>query len=177
MLAWALFMAAQATPVASVVPPPAPPPSNQATAGNLGVIQLWTDNPEEFMAAWNQPTPPRLSTTTKTKRNNPISTLIIFSGCKGDAAGNCNLKGSIKILDPDGDVYSEHNNVEFFSGPAMEGHNLRLSPSGLVLTIEDGEKLGAYTAQISMTDHNANVTVVTEEKLTISEADPQSGKN
>ncbi|MEP7348785.1 MAG: hypothetical protein ABI668_02400 [Sphingorhabdus sp.] len=134
------------------------------------VVQLWSDNSEEFLAAWHQPSPPHLRTTRKIERNKPITAFIIFAGCKGDAVGKCNLNGSIEFRDPDGKIYGENKNVDIWSGPPIEGYNLRLSPIGPTLVVEDGEKLGDYTVRITITDRNANVTATTEEKLTVVEA-------
>jgi hypothetical protein len=165
MLDVVLAILAQATsPVA------APTLSNQAKVDNLMILQLWSNNPDEFMRAWNQLTPPTLITTTKIERNKPISAFIIFAGCRGDAAGKCNLNGSIEFRDPYGKIYGKNENLDFWSGPPIEGFNLRLSPIGPGLIIEDGEKLGDYTVRITVTDRNADVTAVTEEKLTVVEA-------
>jgi hypothetical protein len=164
MLTLALAVAAQ------VSTEPKTPLTNQARAENLMVLQLWSDNSEEFFKAWNQPNPPRLVTTTKIERNKPITAFVIFAGCKGDANGNCKLQGDIEFRDPDGKIYGQHAKVDLWTGPAIEGYNLRLSPVSPALVIEDGEKLGDYTVRITFTDRNAGVTAVTEEKLTVVEA-------
>lgn len=164
MLAAALLTLAQAT-------APAPEPTNQARVENFMLVQLWTDDPDKFLAAWNQPSPPRLNINTKVERNQLITAFVIFSGCKADTTGNCNLTGDIEFRDPDGEIYGESKDIDFWSGPAIEGFNLRLSPIGPSLVIEDGEKLGKYTVRITVTDNNANVTAVTEEELTIVEAE------
>ncbi len=168
MLTTILAILAQAT-----SPAAAPALTNQAKVENLMVVQLWSNNSEEFLTAWKQPSPPSLRTTTKIERNKPITAFIIFAGCKGDAAGKCNLHGSIEFRDPDGKVYGEHKDVDIWSGPVLDGYNLRLSPIGPTLVIEDGEKLGDYTVRITVTDRNANVTAATEEKLTVVEAAPK----
>lgn len=151
-------------------PSDAPVLTREAKVENLMLLQVWSGNSEEFLKAWYQPTPPTLKTTTKTERNKPVTAFIIFAGCKGDASGNCNLKGRIEYRDPDGKIYGEHDNVDFWSGPAIDGYDLRLSPVGSSLLVEDGEKLGDYTVRITMTDRIANVTAITEEKLTVVEA-------
>lgn len=146
------------------------PLTNEGRAGDLMILQLWSDKPDEFLTEWSKPTPPSLRTTTKIERNKRITAFIIFAGCKGDVAGKCNLKGSLEFRDPEGQIYGEHKEVDIWSGPPIEGYNLRLSPVGPSLVIEDGEKLGDYTVRITVTDRNAKVTAITEEKLTVVEA-------
>lgn len=173
MLALALMLAAQTAPAAETPAPAMEAPArftNQARAGDLFLLQLWSSNPTEFLEAWNRPTPPNLRTTTRIERNRPITAFVIFAGCRADAAGNCNLSGSIEFRDPDGGIYGQHDNISFWSGPAIAGYNLRLSPVGPALRVEDGEKLGTYTVRITVTDRNADVTAITEERLTVIEA-------
>lgn len=144
--------------------------TNQAKVKNLMLVQLWSKNPDEFLKEWNQPTPPNLKTSTTIERNKTIEAFVIFAGCKGDALGNCNLNGSYVIRDPDGAVYGEQSNIDFWSGPELAGKELRLSPVGARLTIEDREKLGVYTVRITATDRNSGATAVTEENLKVVEA-------
>ena len=165
MLTTILIILAQTT-----APAATPALTNQAKVENLMVVQLWSSNSEEFLTAWNQSSPPSLKTTSRIERNKRITAFIIFAGCKGDAAGNCNLNGSVEFRDPDGKIYGEQKNVDFWSGAAIDGYNLRLSPVAPALVIEDGEKLGDYTVRITVTDRNANVTAITEEKLKVVEA-------
>ena len=166
MLALALLLALQA-PAAEIA---AKPLTNEGRAGDLMILQLWSDKPDAFLTEWNKPTPPRLITTTKIERNQRITAFIIFAGCKGDAAGTCDLNGNIEFRDPDGKIYGEIKDLEIWSGPPIEGYDLRLSPAGPAMAIEDGEKLGDYTVRITVTDRNADVTATTEEKLTVVEA-------
>ena len=144
--------------------------SNQAKVENLMVVQLWTDDSDGFLKAWGQATPPNLRTTTTIERNKHITAFVIFAGCKGDAAGKCNLRGSFVFHDPDGQIYGEQHDLTFWDGPAPDGYNLRLSPIGPSMVIEDKEKLGDYSVNITITDRNSGATAVTEEKLTVVEA-------
>ncbi len=160
------LLSASVSPAVETAPKPL---TNEGRAGELMILQLWSDKPDEFLTAWSKPTPPNLRKTTKIERNKHITAFIIFAGCKGDASGKCNLNGDIEFRDPDGKIYGENKNVDIWSGPPIEGHNLRLSPIGPALVIEDGEKLGDYTVRITITDRNANVTAITEEKLTVVE--------
>jgi hypothetical protein len=165
MLALALLLALQA-PAADIA---AKPLTNESRAGDLMILQLWSDKPDAFLMEWNKPTPPSLRTTIKIERNKRITSFIIFAGCKSDTAGKCDLNGNIEFRDPEGKIYGEIKDVDIWSGPPIGGYNLRLSPVGPAMMIGDGEKLGDYTVRITVTDRNANVTAMTEEKLTVVE--------
>lgn len=150
-----------------------PPYREQAKVGDLMIVQLWTDKPDAFLNAWNQPSPPNLGTTTKIQRKKPITAFVIFAGCKGDTAGNCKLTGDIEFRDPDGQPYGAHRNIDFWSGVAIEGYELRLSPAGSTLVVEDGEKLGEYAVRITVTDDVAKAVAVTEQKIDVVESSPE----
>ena len=134
------------------------------------ILQLWSDKPDEFLTEWSKPTTPNLRTTTKIERNKPITGFIIFAGCKADASGKCILQGNLEFRDPDGQIYGETKDVDIWSGPPIDGYNLRLSPVSPAMIIEDGEKLGDYTVRITITDRNADVTATTKERLKVVEA-------
>lgn len=146
-------------------------PARQARAGDLMLIQLWADDDKQFLEEWGQPTPPRLSTTTSTVRNDPITMFIVFGGCKADAAGNCRVSGRVEFTDPDGLPYGPGHEIRVWETAApANSRSLMLSPSSIGMIVEDGEKLGEYRVRLSVTDEVAGVTAVTEEELTVSEA-------
>ena len=149
------------------------PLTEQARAGDLLLLQLWADDEATFLEEWSQPTPPRLTTTTATRRNDAIMMFIIFAGCTPNSAGNCSLIGKVDITDPDGLPYGTGTGSEFTvseSAAAPDPQLLVLSPASVGLIIEDGEKLGKYRVRLSVTDRVAGVTAVTEEELTVTEA-------
>lgn len=146
-------------------------PGPQARAGELLLLQLWADDDQQFLKEWSQPTPPRLSTSTSTVRNDPITMFIVFGGCKADSAGNCRLTGKVEFTDPDGLPYGPGHEFRAWETRAPANSKLlMLSPASIGMIIEDGEKLGEYRVRLSVTDEVAGVTAVTEEELTVSEA-------
>jgi hypothetical protein len=151
--------------------PPDPVLTERARAGSLLVLQLWADDQERFLEQWNQPTPPNLTNTTSTRRNDPVTMFIIFAGCTPNAEGNCRLTGNVEFTDPDGLPYGTGHEFVVSDGPAgPKPELLVLSPASIGLVIEDGEKLGKYRVRLSVTDQVAGVTAVTEEVLAVTEA-------
>jgi hypothetical protein len=176
MLGYAAFLTlAAATPsVATDRPPPPPSVSAEATTGAFHVIQLWSDDEARFMREWQQPTPPKLTTSSRIQRNQPISLFLVFGGCQPDAKGNCDVAGTIDIIDPAGKPYGSHGDVKFWNAqPAPPAQALALSPQGMTMLIEDGEVLGDYIVRIAATDLVAKVTASTEQVITVVEAGTQ----
>ena len=167
-----LSMLFAATLLALQTPSAEPPaqPGPEARAGDLHVLQLWSVDQDQFMRQWQQATPPNLTTDSRTERNRPIFMFLIFGGCRADAQGNCRLTGNIEIRDPDGAIYEAPANAIFWDNqPAPNPQLLTLSPQGLGLRIEDGEKLGVYRIRVSVTDVHAGRTAYTESEITVVE--------
>ncbi|MEP3227139.1 MAG: hypothetical protein ABJO01_14265 [Parasphingorhabdus sp.] len=131
----------------------------EATAGDLRILHLWSTKPDQFIEAWNGPTPPSLPTTTKTERNKPIQQYILYANCKTNEAGDCHLKAALDIYAPDGSRYGDTMVYDALPPtPAGTRNVIRLAPQGLGLRVEDGEQLGAYRLELAITDVNAKVT-------------------
>src|SRR5687768_423944 len=86
---------------------PAPPHTSRASLDGFGVMLLLTPDHEGFLRAWAGPTPPHLVTTNEADRNQPVSGMVIFRGCRAGANGNCNVTAEFVILRPDGLPYGE----------------------------------------------------------------------
>ena len=144
----------------------------EAQAGDLRIIHLWTTDPEGFIEAWSQPTPPRLSTSTRTARNQPIQQFILYANCTPDEAGNCLLTARADITAPDGTAYGEPLIFPALpSSPGVPRDNIGLAPNSIGLVIEDGEQLGEYRVDLAVTDENAGVTATSTVHLEVVEAD------
>lgn len=159
----------QSAPAAA--PPQLPPGISQSSAGPFKVIEIATTDAARFQTAWAQRKDQvSLPTSGSTVRNLQINTYIIFTGCKVDANGNCNVVNTFEVYDPDGGVYAKHPPVPQWQGPPAPGDAIMLGSSGLGLIVENGEKLGVYRIRTFTTDKNANVTVANEIAVTVGEA-------
>lgn len=168
--------AAQAAPTgpalaAPAAPAPREPALGEGRAGDLQILQLWTRDPAAFLAAWNQPTPPTLVTSSATERNLAIQQYIIFSTCRADAAGNCRLTARVTITDPDGAAYGDPMEFTVWDDrPAPPPQRLVLGANSIGLIVEDGEKLGTYRIRLSVTDAHAGVTAESVAAIDVREA-------
>ncbi|MEQ1510859.1 MAG: hypothetical protein ABL909_10735 [Sphingopyxis sp.] len=146
----------------------------EGRAGDLLIVQLWTTDPNTFLDAWRQPTPPTLRTTSRAARNQPIQQFILYSNCATDAAGNCHLTARAIITSPDGTPYGEPIVFEALpASPPAPRNRLGLAPSSIGFVIEDGEQLGRYRIDLSVTDTNAGVTATSRVHLEVVEAAAQ----
>ena len=165
----ALPALAMAQPAAEA--PQLPPGISQSSAGPFKVIEIATTDSARFKAAWEQRKDNvTLPTSGSTLRNHQIDTYIIFTGCKVDVRGNCNVVNDFEVYDPDGAVYSKHSAMPQWQGPPAPDDKIMLGVSGMGLIVENGEKLGIYRIRTFTTDKNANVTVANEIAVAVEEA-------
>lgn len=141
----------------------------EARAGDFRVVQLWTDDPDGFLAAWAGPTPPRLDTTTRGKRGEVLRQFVIFDGCKPDSSGNCQLAARFEFYRPDGSRDDDDIDFVLWDDEAPPSGRLSLSPHGAGVVIGDGDPLGDYEARLVVTDAVAGVTATSSVNLTFSE--------
>lgn len=147
----------------------APDPS-LASRNGFGIQIMITDDYDGFWKAWEGPTPPQVSITNRTERGKPITAMLIFSGCKAGANGNCNLTADYTITAPNGTPYGNPLSGPVWKLPPAPGYNLQLSEGGIGFAVEPGEMLGQYTLKAIVTDHVARLTLAVETKVEVVEA-------
>lgn len=143
--------------------------SNAAVSGNFGVMQIATNDPDRLVADWSKPTlGVSVRGTTQTLRNQPITTFLIFKGCRAGASGSCNVTADFDVFDPAGNLCGQSKSVKIWveHAPAL-GSNLQLSSTGFGLSFDDNDPLGAYRVHATVTDHIADITTHTEQVLTV----------
>jgi hypothetical protein len=140
----------------------------QASAGDLVVMQIATTDPNKLMDSWGKEAEGvRIESASVMKRNQPIATFILFSGCRPNADGVCNVTADFETLAPSGAVYDKHPGVKVWVGrPAPPAKSIGLSEGGLGLRIEDKDALGGYIVRATIVDHNSGVTLQTTQTLT-----------
>ena len=129
--------------------------------GDFGAHLIFTDKEEETFRRWNIPSRVvDLDTTDKIKRNELLTVLVIFSGCKADENGNCKVIANYKVLQPDGAVYADLPPMEvWFDKPVPKNKSLEMSAQYLRIRIEPHEPLGKYTVHADVTDMISKCTL------------------
>lgn len=147
----------------------APPDPSLASASGFGVQMLITADYEAFWKAWEGPTPPQLSVTDRTERGKPVMAMLLFTGCKAGADGNCNLTADYHIRAPNGTPYGKPLSGPVWKLPPAPNYNLQLSEGSIGLRVEPGEMLGRYKLKATVTDHVARLTVTVEAPVEVVE--------
>lgn len=142
---------------------------DMAGSGNFGVIQIATDDPDRLVADWQTPTPGvSLKGTTQIRRGRPVTTFLVFKGCRADRSGKCNVTSDFDVFDPAGHLSGQVKSIKVWVGlPPAPGNNLQLSSSGFRIAFDDTDALGAHRVRATVTDHVAKITLHTEQVLTL----------
>jgi hypothetical protein len=165
----ALFGLLVAPPAAAQSPPREVEGTNTARDGKFVALQLFAKDSKRFIEEWRKPTPPNLTTTNTAVRNKPVFLMIIVGGCDRDEQEKCDVVGDVMITDPTGAKYGDYKNLPIYRDQAGLGV-LMLSPTSLAITVEDGEVLGRYRVDITITDQRAKKSLRVFDYVTVSEA-------
>jgi len=144
---------------------------NGAASGDFSVLQISTTDPRKLVTDWERPTAGiQLTTSTRSARNTPIVTFIIFKGCRADASGSCNVTADFETVTPGGGVINQTKAAKVWVGkPPPPDLNLQLSNSAYALTVADKDPVGVYHVRVAVTDHVSGVTLTTSQALTIAD--------
>jgi hypothetical protein len=124
---------------------------------NNGMKIIFFCGDYSFVAQWQKPELPKLSTKNTIKRGDDLVPFIVFSTNNTDENGNATLTYSIKVINPDSSIYFENKDLLLWKdSPAP---NLHLVQQYIRIFIEDKDQLGIYTIQAEVTDKNKNITV------------------
>ena len=149
-----------------------PDSEGMKSVGKLIAQMVITDDPERTLKNWGTPSETvYFPTADKIERNKAITAFVVFGGCAVNSSGNCDLNMQITIYQPDGSVYSELPSMEVWSGkPAPSNRGLGLSVEYMLLIIEEGEQLGKYKLDTTVTDSVSGNTMLLISYFTAVEA-------
>jgi hypothetical protein len=147
------------------------PGPKYAAQGEFSVLQLSTTDPEGVQKVWAQTTPGvEISTQDTATRNQFIYSFVLFRGCMAGEDGKCRLSTRFSIIGPNGKPYGQpHTGVTWDRSPPPAA-NVQLGNAIIGLRVEDGEALGRYRFIAQTTDHVANITLTTQQTVTVAEA-------
>ena len=146
----------------------APPDAALASSGHFGIQQIMTLDSDGLIERWNQPgAGVMIDSSSTVARNQPIFSYIIFTGCKADDAGKCNVTAIFKTFDPKGKPWGDQTEAPVWVGlPPPADRILQLSASGLGVVVEDKDRLGEYRVTADVTDHVAGIMLHVEKRFT-----------
>ena len=140
---------------------PMPDSENRKSKGDFGAHLVLVGDEEELFRSWDIPSDPvYLKTIDSVKINDFITAVVIFSGCKADKNGNCNVTMKFRVVQPDNKDYTKTPPMEVWvNKPAPTGYSLQLSVDYLKIQIEPGEQLGKYIIYTQVTDNNSGTLI------------------
>lgn len=140
--------------------------------GDFGVQQWLTHDPDQLFADWNEPTEGvPLATTNRAVRGQVVSSVIVFTGCKADAKGNCDVIADVTIFDPAGKEYGSFDGMEIWvDKPEAPKPQLQLGVNDVRIVIDPEDPLGDYRIVVETTDRNAGITLRTVQAFTAAES-------
>jgi hypothetical protein len=157
---------------------PLPATEDRKDKGGFGAKLIFTTDEQGLFKKWATPSEEvNIKSVDSVEINQPISTFVIFNGCKASSSGNCNVSMRFRVLQPDGKVYSESPEMEVWQDkPAPSGRSLELSVQYLKVRVEPHEQRGRYTVQTQVRDDNTGTVLQLQKSFTVMET-PASKKH
>lgn len=156
-----------------------PDSEDRKAIGDFGAQLVFVTDEQALFKTWATPSETvNLNTVESVTINQPISAFVIFSGCKPTAKGKCNVSMRLRVLQPDGKVYSETPAMEVWQNkPAPRVRALELSAQYLKIVVRPHEQLGRYTIQAQVRDDNADTVLSLQKAFSATDAQTSERHN
>ncbi len=145
-----------------------PDTENRKAIGDFGAQLILVRDEKELFKRWATPTEiVNVKTIDSVKVNGFINAFVVFSGCKPDAKGNCNVSMRFRVIQPDGKVYADTPPMEVWENrPAPQGKTLELSVQYLKVHIEPKDQVGSYMIYTQVRDNNTGTVLQLQSPFT-----------
>ena len=148
---------------------PVPDSDNIKSKNGFGA-QLWIIHDRSFFDDWNKPGTPDLPITETVMRNKPVFIVFLFINPGLDQESRAHVTADVTIRSPDGKMYGDFKDIEIWRRRyAAPRNGIQLAVDNLGLKIEDGEQLGVYQIEATITDHIAKTTLELKTAFTAKE--------
>lgn len=147
-----------------------PDSDDRKSIGDFGAQLILVADERELFKRWATPSETvDVKTTNSVKVNGFISAFIVFSGCKANAKGDCDVSMRFRVVQPDGKVYAETPAMEVWENkPAPRTKGLELSVQYLKIRIEQQDQLGRYVIYTQVRDNNTGAVIQLQSPFTAS---------
>ena len=154
--------------------PPAKEDNVKASKG-FGA-QLWLTDDAEFFTNWNKESAGVLIRSTETATiGKPIFSVIIFANPGADSNGLCNVTGDIIVKKPDGSVYGDTIDANFWRNlPPPSIGQLQLAVDYLGIAIEENDPFGTYTVEAKVIDQINDITITLHKSFQVNPKNEKS---
>ncbi len=149
---------------------PLPETHDRRSTGDFGAWLILTAKEKETIEVWNIPSEwVNIDTEEIYKRNEFVTALVVFSGCRENNSGHCNLVVKFKIIQPGGEIYADIPAQEAWVGKPSPGKAVQMSVSYVKVRIENHEPLGTYEVLADVIDSNLGESLSLSSKFKIIE--------
>ena len=129
-----------------------------------------TPDVNKFFEEWSKPQTPNIVVTSTTKRNVPITAIVLFTGAKV-INGNCEVRVDFIVLKPDGTEYGSQKNVPaWVNKPGPPKGIIQVSQGVLGIVIEPNDPPGTYRVKTIVYDIFGKLVLELEQPFTVIEA-------
>lgn len=133
--------------------------------------QLWVIRDfDNFFKQWNSPETPYANLANHVKRNERISTLLVFMNPGINEKNQCDVVYDIVITAPDRTtVVMKQKDLNAWQDgiPAPQPDMLQVSPRNLVVKFEDNDPVGKYTVDAIVKDKVKNIEISLHKEFTV----------
>ncbi|WP_155836998.1 hypothetical protein [Paraburkholderia mimosarum] len=135
----------------------------------FGVMLVLTADEVAFMRAWNSSVQrPVLQTTKRVQRGKSVSAMLLFSGCKPNSAGTCDVSVTYRIAGPDGTV-QDAGPYNVWQRTVPKPGIVELGDAHLTLGLANNDPIGKYVVSATITDRNAGASIAVSTTLTVTD--------
>jgi hypothetical protein len=145
-----------------------PESSYRKSKGDFVAQMVFVTDEQELFDTWSIPSNSvNVNDIDSVAINEPISTFIVFGGCKANAEGNCIVTMRFRVIGPDGKLYSETPFMEVWNEKKIPPvRSLQLSVDYLKIVVEAHELSGKYTVNAEVYDRNAESVIKLQRAFT-----------
>jgi hypothetical protein len=132
-----------------------PDSDSRKASGDFGVHMVLVADDKRMFQVWGTPSETvNIDTVETVPVNGQVNAFMVFSGCKPDRTGNCDVAMRFRVYQPNGKVYADTPPMEVWQGKRPPpGKSLELSVQYLKVVIEPTDMLGKYIVSAQVKDN------------------------
>lgn len=134
---------------------------NRKAVGDFGAQVVFVADDKRMFELWGTPSETvNIQTIEKVTVNGQVNAFVVFSGCKPNMAGNCDVTAQYKVFQPNGKIYADTPPMEVWQAKRPPpGKSLELSVQYLKVVIELTDMLGKYVINTQVRDNVSGVVL------------------
>jgi hypothetical protein len=140
---------------------------DRGSRDGFGARLVVVEDPDEYRRRWLGVDIPKLESVSEVDRGDSIGAFVVFSGCKPDVQGVCNLEADFTLYRPDGRVAVEQLRQPLWERVASPAPNLALGRAFLGFQPGTNAPRGEWRVRATVLDRNAGVSLELERRVVV----------